>query len=479
MATVSTNIINTLGATDLDTKTLTTNLVDAVKAPRQKLIDTNKKKADVAVSTTALLKSALSTLQAAATELGSIGNLNKLNITNSDSSSVSAVSGGYGAAIPGNYSLKVKTLAAAQRTVSGKTFTSATDDTAATAFNLNLTTGTGASAVSKTIQIKSGMNANQIVSAINSSGSDVSARLVNTGGTPAQYKILLQGKTGLANSFTVAEMSLDDPPVTMATQIFDASQANIQPSADATFDLNGIPMTRASNTVADAVDGLSFQLSKVNATAAQIDVAYDSTQVVSNVTNFVQAYNYVNDIIVRATGPAKSGDDVAGTLQNDSTARSIRNTLRGKLTSPLSYARGNIKSWVEMGVALDRDGVLQFDQTAFNKKFSSAPQDAIVAISNNASAPYVYSGGDSGLAGDIAVKAYGLLKTGGSIASMTTSYEDKSKKIADQQTKLDADMTKLSAQYEKQFSALNSVLANFKSTQTRLAAMLNTNNKSN
>jgi len=231
--------------------------------------------------------------------------------------------------------------------------------------------------------------------------------------------------------------------------------------------------------VTDAVDGLSIQLSKTTGIPAQIDVAYDSTQVVSNVTNFVQAYNYVSDIIVRATGPAKTGDDVAGTLQNDSTARSIRNSLRSTLTTPIKYARGSVKSWVEMGIALDRDGVLQFDQTAFNKKFSASPQDAILAISNNASSPYIYSGGDSGLAGDMAVKAYGMLKTGGTIASMSTSYDDKVKKIGDQQTKLDAEMTKLSDQYEKQFSALNSVLANFKSTQNRLAAMLNNNNKSN
>ncbi|NBW88552.1 MAG: hypothetical protein EBR51_01320 [Gammaproteobacteria bacterium] len=127
MATVSTNIINTLGASDLDTKTLTTNLVEAVKAPRQKLIDTNKKKADVAVSTTAMLKNALSVLQSSATDLGSIGNLNKLQISNSDSSSVSVSSGGYGAAIPGNYSVNVTKLAKAQRTVSTQGFASGND----------------------------------------------------------------------------------------------------------------------------------------------------------------------------------------------------------------------------------------------------------------------------------------------------------------------------------------------------------------
>ena len=496
MATVSTNIINTLGATDLDTKTLTTNLVDAVKAPRQKLIDDVKKKADVAVSTTALLKSALSTLQSASTELGSIGNLNKLNIINSDSSSVSAASGGFGAATPGNYSLEVSALAQAQRTVSAVGFASGSA-AFARGFDLNLTVGKTDPTVnpplvskSTTITVVDGESVNSLMSKINGKSSEtgITARLVNTGSGDRPYKLVLQGPSGSNGVFAAtAQMPPGVDPADTATDIFRVDAVNAAPAdkltlqvaQDAAFKLNGIAMVRPTNTINDAVDGLTFQLSRQTVSPVQIDVAYDATQVVSNVSNFVQAFNYVTDIIVRATGPAKSGDDIAGTLQNDSTARSIRNTLRSKLTSPLSYARGNIKSWVEMGVSLDRDGVLQFDQTAFNKKFSSAPQDAIVAISNNASKPYLFSGGDSGLAGDIAVKAYGLLKTGGSIASMTTSYDDKVKKAADQQTKLDAEMTKLSAQYEKQFSALNSVLANFKSTQTRLAAMLNTNNKSN
>ncbi len=477
MATVSTNIINTLGASDLDTKTLTTNLVEAVKAPRQKLIDTNKKKADVAVSTTAMLKNALSVLQSSATDLGSIGNLNKLQISNSDSSSVSVSSGGYGAAIPGNYSVNVTKLAKAQRTVSTQGFASG-NDTLGTGFDLKLTTGTGASSVAKTIRIAAGATVNSMISAINTSGSDVTARLVNTGITSSPYKILLQGKSGLANSFAIEERAIDAGAALMTTPIFSPGAANLQNSDDATFELNGIPMSRSSNTITDAVDGLSIQLSKVTASPAQVDVSYDSTQVVDSVTNFVQTFNYVTDLIVRATGQPKTGDEIAGTLQNDSTARSVRNILRSKLTANSSSPSGTVNNWVDLGVSLDRDGVLQFDKTIFNKKFASVPQDAIRAMSNNASSPYIYSGGASGLAGDIAVSAYGLLKTGGTVASMTTSYDDKIKKITDQQTKLDAEMEKLTSRYEQQFSSLNAVLANFKSTQTRLTAMLN-NNKSN
>jgi Ribonuclease G/E len=65
----TTNIIKSMGASDIDTKELTTNLVAAIKVPRQKLIDAEKKKSEVAISSAALLKNGLASLQAAATEI--------------------------------------------------------------------------------------------------------------------------------------------------------------------------------------------------------------------------------------------------------------------------------------------------------------------------------------------------------------------------------------------------------------------------
>lgn len=67
------NVLTSLGAADLDTKQLVTDLVNAVKEPRQLQIDSSKKKAEVAVSSLAMLKNALTNLQTAATDLGSVG----------------------------------------------------------------------------------------------------------------------------------------------------------------------------------------------------------------------------------------------------------------------------------------------------------------------------------------------------------------------------------------------------------------------
>jgi len=475
MATPSTNIITALGANDIDTKTLTTNLVDAVRAPRQKLIDNSKKQVDVAISTTALLKSAISTLQSTASQLGSVDNLNKLQISNSEAGSVGVAAGGYGAAIPGNYTVNVTQLAKAQRTVSKLGFPNSSYK-----FDADFTVSVGSASGVKTLVIKKDQTITDLVYAINGSKSGVTARLLNTGESANPYKILLQGATGSGNDFTVNDNAAISDGVGGSSTIFDFADTSLttQAAQNAEFELNGIKMVRPTNTVVDAIDGLTLQLSRKTLTAAQIDVAYDASQVTDAVANFVESFNYVTDIIVRATGQAKVGDDIAGTLQNNSTVRSIRNSLRGKITGISSTPGASVTNWADLGVELDRNGVLQFDKTTFVRKYTSAPQDAIKAISNNAKSPYLASGEKSGLSGDVAVTAYRILKSGGLIPAMTTSNDGQSAKITERQSKLDDDMAKLTAQYEKQFASLNAVLANFKSTQQRLSSMLNTN-KSN
>jgi hypothetical protein len=89
-------------------------------------------------------------------------------------------------------------------------------------------------------------------------------------------------------------------------------------------------------------------------------------------------------------------------------------------------------------VSFDRNGVLQFDSAAFKTRFESNAEDAIKALSNNASSPYIYSGNPSGLAGDIAVAAYGLIKSTGSVTKMAEAFEARKTVVGKKQIDLDA-----------------------------------------
>ncbi|MGA1424967.1 MAG: flagellar cap protein FliD N-terminal domain-containing protein, partial [Steroidobacteraceae bacterium] len=148
------------------------NLVAATKAPRQKLIDIDKEKAEVAISTTALLSSALTTLQSTATEIASLGKLNQLTVSSTNSAIVSGGSSGTGTASAGTYSIKVNALAAPQRRASkelASTFTAAATTLTFSSGGASGFVGNPAVASETQVSIAAGSTPSQVVSAINES----------------------------------------------------------------------------------------------------------------------------------------------------------------------------------------------------------------------------------------------------------------------------------------------------------------------
>jgi flagellar capping protein FliD len=62
------------------------------------------------------------------------------------------------------------------------------------------------------------------------------------------------------------------------------------------------------------------------------------------------------------------------------------------------------------------------------------------------------------------------------LTDLQRSYEDSQSRADKQQTKLDRDIERLEARYDRQFSALNAVLASFKETAKRLDSTFNQKN---
>lgn len=473
----STNIIKTLGAADLDTQELVTKLVAATKEPRQKLIDAEKKKVEVGVSTAALLSSAISTVQTTATEIGSLGKLNQLTVTSGDTAVVTGTSSGTGAARAGNYAVKVTQLAAPQRRASNE-LASAFTTTASQTLTFSAAAGasgfvTSATAAENQVEIPAGSSPATVASLINSSTiannnklkASVIDKKTHASGT-GPYVIVIQGQSGTTNGYSISttdaadELGLDRAKT--AAKDTDNSAAN------AAFTVNNVALERSSNTVTDAISGVSLNLKTAPGTTINLTVASNSAAVVNNVKAFVEAFNLLGTLVKRATGPAVKGDDISGTLKGDSGARGAYTALRAKVIKESSSKSGSVTHFNSLGVAFDRNGVLQFDESKLTEAMETAPDDVIKALSNNRSSPSTVASLDSGLAGDVAVAAAGMLKSSGVIKAMTASFESRKVLVETKQSKLDKYIEGIQEQYEKQFSALNSVLSEFKATSERL-----------
>jgi flagellar capping protein FliD len=157
----------------------------------------------------------------------------------------------------------------------------------------------------------------------------------------------------------------------------------------------------------------------------------------------------------------------------------MRDQIRTILTSKSSTPTAEVQSWADLGVSLDRSGVLQFEQAKLTTAFDNKPMQAVSALSANATEPAIYTGSASGLAGDIVVKLHAMTKSTGSIANLNSAISDRAKVITDKQTKLDAEIARLQTRYDAQYGALNSILNAFKTTQDGITAMVNANNSKN
>ncbi len=463
----TTNIIKSMGASDIDTKELTANLVAATKAPRQKLIDAEKTKADVAISNIALLKNGLSSLQQAATAIASSSKLRASQVTSSDSTIVRASQLPTTTAKTGDYSLEVDALAAPRRL---KSTAMASGFTTSEEMRLTLgIPGVTVAAGSEDIVVGAGRSPAQIVTAINewikvnAAGSGVQASLLNTG-AGAPLTIVVQGRSGVENAITLAS----DKPAQLGF-------TELTPAANARFKVNGLTIERPSNTVTDAIEGLSLDLRSITQNAVTVSTKPDPTAVLENVRTFIETYNVVSDFLRKATGPKVKDDPVAGSLQNDSSARSIISRLRSTVMAEYTEKPSAVTRLSALGISFDRNGSLTLaDESRFTKAFEEMPEDVIKLLSNDAPSPYISSGLKSGIAGDIAVISYQMASSArGTLPTIAKGYEDILARVTKKQADLDRYVERITANYENQFTALNSALAAFKSTSAQLEKSLN------
>ncbi|HHO69379.1 MAG TPA: flagellar cap protein [Gammaproteobacteria bacterium] len=117
-------------------------------------------------------------------------------------------------------------------------------------------------------------------------------------------------------------------------------------------------ITRASNSISDAIDGITLNLLAETTTAATLTVSRDTESVQESVQAFVDAYNEVRSVI----------DELKGSdLDADSTVRSIENRLSTIFSQPPSGITSSFSYLSEVGVSLQRDGTLKLDSTALGK----------------------------------------------------------------------------------------------------------------
>jgi flagellar hook-associated protein 2 len=458
----------------LDVQGLVSQLMTLERRPIDKL-NTQVSSYQTKISSFGTINGLVSSLQTSLQGLSS--NFQGYTATPSDASVFSASANSQAAG--GSYTLDVANLARSQSLVAAgqASSTTAIGDGSTTTITFDFGTisgGTLASGVysgaafasngsgTKSITIDGTNNTLQgIRDAINTAKIGVSATIVNDGsGTP--YRLALTSeKSGVSNSLkittsggdgTIDALLANDPAGTQHLNQTAAAQ-------NASFTVNGIAITSASNTVTDAIQGVTLTLTKPTATQANLSVARDIKAVSTAVTGFVDSYNALVNQLKSRSAYGSSGDTNKPALAGDGTVRMMLDQLHGIFNAGASG--GTLTTLAEVGITTKADGTLKLDSSKLNTALTKDFSDVTNLFTSA-----------TGFATRLNAWADSVQASGGLIDTRTKSLNTSIKGYNDQISRLEVRMKTLQKQYTKTYGDLNVLLSNMSGTSAYLTQQL-------
>ena len=251
----------------------------------------------------------------------------------------------------------------------------------------------------------------------------------------------------------------------------DANSALKEKAADnARILFNGIEINSQTNVIEDAIDGVTLTLTKTNTPGSTdaLSITRDDAVTSKAITDFVKAYNSLQDVVKTQTTFDVNDKEKTGALTGDSLARNVQNQVRDALNAVNDS--GVVRNLSSIGVTTDpKNGHLVVD----TKKLDAALKDNMVDVEK-------LFAGENGISKRMGTVADNFIKSGGTISnatdSMTKTLKDLEKQYDATSDRIDTKM----ATYRKQFSALDSMVAQMGSISnylTQQLSMLGNNSK--
>ena len=236
---------------------------------------------------------------------------------------------------------------------------------------------------------------------------------------------------------------------------------SLSTAGDAQVVVNGLTITRSSNAVDDVIPGVYLDLLSTNVGApADIRVSRDTKVIKENLQAVVKAYNdAVSDINVLTGARSDDSEDIySGSLKGDSTVRLIKSQLRDMFLGNSSTPGITLKAFRDLGLDLDRTGVMSINETKLDSALSNQFVDIVTLFSANTNNQPELGSASRGVAGD-AVKAINdLISSRGTIMAQSEGAKDR---IDDYKLKLEALNTRMEAlllRYTKQFGIMETMV---------------------
>ncbi len=450
----------------IDIDSIVKSMVAAERAPKESQLKTLEAKTTTRITAIGALKSAITEFQTA------LGNLNKpdafkARAASSSNTDLLSVKAGVTAGA-GSYKVAVSQLASGSKVALQAFKSDAANPVALGAGTLRISVGD--SELPITVDESNNTLAG-IRDAINKAGADkgVSATIV-TDDTGSRL-VLSSSATGKDENITVA---VDDGSTgDLSLLAFaggtnkpgaDGSAGVITQARDAVLTIDGLTVTRKTNSIDDAIEGVTLELKGLvdEKDPLTVGVTLDETGVKKQIQSFVDAYNKLIGVINAQTKVTSVGEGkapVTGALVGDATARTLLNTIRNELVSV--RGSGGIRALTDIGVSTQKDGTLKVDSDKLSKVVSGSFAELSELFA-----------GDKGLATRLDEKLKPYTQTGGILEQRNKVMTETISKIDKQKVDLDRRITSLQDRLYKQFNAMDALVGKMASTSSSLLASL-------
>ena len=376
-----------------------------------------------------------------------------------------------------SYNVAVTNIAAQHRVASTTTYTSSTTPLG---MNGGFTLSVGGKATH--FDVNGGDTLYTLASKINSatydSGKGVSASVVNntltlqSASTGTAYTMKMADDAGGGPLEAMGILNNDGKSTSINTSSF-ADKAQLQASADAVFSVNGVSVTRSSNTgITDVISGVTLNLAAdANNNNATLAVQSNTSALNNALQSFVKQYNTLQTYLAGKTGFTKVSDTqyTPGDLANDITITGLKSDLATQLLSNAGIDT-TIKNLSDLGITFNSSNQLAVTDTT---RLANALQNNASNVKTFLDAKMTSMDGlmSSYVGAKNSYVTY-------SISSMAQQKQDLTTSINQENIRLDARHTALVAYYQTMDTQMNALLRQQTTNSTWLNAVYGTTSKS-
>lgn len=266
-------------------------------------------------------------------------------------------------AVAGSHTITVKSLA------STASYNSNTIANASDLLSGSMTFTVGGTATTVTTAT-GGETLAQLASQINSTtGLGLTASVITD--PSGSLLSIVSNTSGSKGNFSLSA-SLADTSNSNAAVTF----AQGQTGADASLTIDGVSITSGSNTVTNAIPGVTFQLlSASSSTPVQVEITNNNAAVETAVNSFVNAYNQVVKDMNAEEGKDSSGNPLP--LYGNPNLSMIQSQLQSALTFLQSSGSGSVTSITQLGIDVNNDGTLTYNSSTLDGLLNTNYQDVV------------------------------------------------------------------------------------------------------